>query len=239
MVSEDSDQFRSGLPPVHRLRDLSDLDESCRREMAPSLDELHTRRELLEVRLLRAPKRVLTEKRNDRFHQILAPANDELGHVLAMVVMASVDEDSPAPEEALELLKDANAACALRHRELRRDLVSDSVAFSPRAILLPHEADREASFSVYKADHPATKLDQPFLLIFRIARHIVTIAVRPDRTMSSAGFPGFPAFGQMRTTPLPMWGATKSAADFCTLSWALSRCKRTMSLAAHVTLGRL
>jgi hypothetical protein len=75
---------------------------------------------------------------------------------------------------------------------------------------LPHETDREASFSVYKTDHPSTKLDQPFLLIFRIARHVVTIVnARPDVTMSSAGYPGFPAFGQMRTAPLPVRGATK------------------------------
>ena len=75
---------------------------------------------------------------------------------------------------------------------------------------MPHETNREASFSVYKTDHPATKLDQPFLLIFRIARHVVTIVnAQPDVTMSSAGYPGFPAFGQMRTAPLPMRGATQ------------------------------
>jgi hypothetical protein len=109
--------------------------------MATSLHEVDARRELLEICLLRAPKRVLTEERNDRLRQALAPAHDELSHVLAVVVMASVDEDAATSEEALELLEDANAACALRHRELWRDLVPDSVAFSPDAVLLPHEAD--------------------------------------------------------------------------------------------------
>jgi hypothetical protein len=137
--------------------------------------------------------------------------------------MASVDEDAATSEEALELLEDANAACALRHRELWRDLVPDSVAFSPDAVLLPHEADWEASFSVYKTDHPATKLDQPFLLIFRITRHVVTIVnVQSDGTMSSAGYPGFPAFGQMRTAPFPVRGATKSARTLHMSFWALS-----------------
>jgi hypothetical protein len=39
---------------------------------------------------------------------------------------------------------------------------------------LPNEPDGEASLSVYKADDPATKLGQPFLLIFR-TRHVVTM----------------------------------------------------------------
>ena len=141
MVSEYSDQIRSGFPPIHRLRDLGDLDQSCRREVATSLHEVYARRELLEIRLLRAPKRVLTEERNDRVHQVLATAHDELSHVLAVVVMASVDEDAAASEEALELLEDADATRALRHRELWRDLVADSVAFSPCVVLLPHKAD--------------------------------------------------------------------------------------------------
>ena len=72
-------------------------------------------------------------------------------------------------------MKAVNATRALRDHEVMRDLVSGSVTSSPRAAWLPHEADREASFSVYKTDHPATELDQPFLLVFR-TRHVVTMA---------------------------------------------------------------
>ena len=73
-------------------------------------------------------------------------------------------------------------------------LESGPVASSTPAAWLPHESDREASFSVYKTDHPATKLDQSFLLVFR-TRHVVTIVdAAPDDTaltMSSAGSTGF------------------------------------------------
>jgi hypothetical protein len=50
--------------------------------------------------------------------------------------------------------------------------VAKLVAASARAILLPHETDREASFSAYKPNNPAF-LYQPFLLVFRTVQ-IVT-----------------------------------------------------------------
>jgi hypothetical protein len=70
--------------------------------------------------------------------------------------------------------RDTRRLRRLRDRELVRDLETSLVASPPRTVCLPHEADREASFSVYKTDHPATELDQPFLLVFR-TRHIVTL----------------------------------------------------------------
>jgi hypothetical protein len=70
-----------------------------------------------------------------------------------------------------------DALRALRHRELVRHLVTEPVAGSPGPVLLPDEADGEAPFSVYEADHPATELDQSFLLVFR-TRHVVTIVNR-------------------------------------------------------------
>lgn len=72
-----------------------------------------------------------------------------------------------------------DAAGALRDHEVVRDLESGFVASAPRAAWLPHETDGEASLSVYKTDHPATKLGQPFLLVFR-TRHIVTLDVVSD-----------------------------------------------------------
>jgi hypothetical protein len=70
----------------------------------------------------------------------------------------------------------------LRNRELVRDLAASLVASAVRSVWLPNEPDREASFSVYKTDHPATELDQPFLLVFR-TRHVVTMVnVRADVT---------------------------------------------------------
>jgi hypothetical protein len=66
MASEDSDQIVSGLPSIHRLSDLSDFDETGRRSVRISGDELDTSHELLEVFSLRAPKRMLLEERDDR-----------------------------------------------------------------------------------------------------------------------------------------------------------------------------
>jgi hypothetical protein len=189
IVSEDSDQFVPGLPPVHRLRDLGDLKQARRRDMAPAFDELHTLGKLFEVAALRRPQRMLTEERNHRPGQIVAATNDELGHVLAMVVVSMVDEDASAAEELLEIFERANATHALRNDKPRQNLVAGLVASSSRAVRLPHEADREASFSVYKTDHPATELDQPFLLVVR-TRHVVTVDVLSDDT-SSARYTGF------------------------------------------------
>jgi hypothetical protein len=70
MVSEDSDQLVSGCPSVHRLGDLSDLEQTRRRDVAPLFHELHARGELLEIRLLRRPQRMLAEERNDPSHEI-------------------------------------------------------------------------------------------------------------------------------------------------------------------------
>ena len=85
-------------------------------------------------------------------------------------------------------------------------LIAGLVASSARPVRLPDEADREASFSVYKTNNPA-ELDQPFLLIVR-TRHVVTMVnVLSDGTMSSAGYSEFPAYGQMRTALLPVRGA--------------------------------
>ncbi len=72
----------------------------------------------------------MSKKRNHRSRQILTPVNNELGHVLAMVVVAPVDEDSSTPEEALELLENVDAANALGHDEPWQDLVSELVASS-------------------------------------------------------------------------------------------------------------
>jgi hypothetical protein len=88
----------------------------------------------------------------------------------------------------------------------RRHLIAGLVALPARPARLPDEADREASFSVYKADYPA-KLDQSFLLIVR-TRHVVTIVnAESDVTMSSAGYSEFPAYSQMHTALLPARGA--------------------------------
>jgi hypothetical protein len=182
MASEDSDQVVPGFAVVHRLRDLRDLDETLTGQVSVDGNDLHTTRERFEVVALRGAKRVLPEERDDGPKQLLSTSDVVLAEVLTMVVVPAVHVDAPDSEEALELLETSPAPLALRHDEPVKHLVSGRVASSPRAVWLPHEADREASFSVYETDHPATELDQSFLLVFR-TRHVVTMVdARSDAT---------------------------------------------------------
>ena len=141
--------------------------------------QLDTEGELLEVALLDGSKRMLPKERNDPFEQILSTTNDVAMKVLPVVVMPPVDVHLPHSKELPEVVEAHDARGALRHHEVVGDLVSGCVAGSARSAWLPNETDREASFSVYETDHPATELDQSFLLIFR-TRHVVTVGITSD-----------------------------------------------------------
>ena len=140
----------------------------------------------------------LSNRSSRRFH-------DELAQVLAMIVMARGRVDPADPEEVLQLLQSRTAVHALRHNKPMRHLKAGLVAPAPRPIRLSDEADGEASLSAYKTSNPA-ELNQPFLLV-SCTRHVVTVAPTRDGTRS-AGYPGFPAYSQMRTAQLPARGAT-------------------------------
>ena len=106
-----------------------------------------------------------------------------------MVVVPSVNQYLTHSEELTKFVQARNAFRTLRDREFMSHLIAGSVAFTTSPVWLPDEADGEASFSVYETDHPATELDQPFLLVFR-TRHFVTLGVHSD-AMSSARYTGF------------------------------------------------
>jgi hypothetical protein len=173
MASEDSDEVVPGLAPIHRLSDFGDLNETVPTQMTAVGDQLDAPRELLEVLLLRGPHRMLPEERDDRSQEIHAASHDESVQVLAVVVVATIRHDHAHPEELLKLAETRDARGALRDRKLVGDLIAGPVAASAFAVRLPDKADREASFSVYKTDHPATFLTQSFLLVFCTVR-IVT-----------------------------------------------------------------
>jgi hypothetical protein len=198
LVSEDSDELLSRFPAVHRLRDARNLDQSFNIQMTPHHHKVDTLCELGEVIALRCTQRVTAEKRDDLFHQRRPGIDDELAKMLAMVVVPPVEKNPANPKELPEFLEATDATLALRHDEPMRDLVTGSVALSVPPVRLPNESDGETTFSVYKADHPAALLNQSFLLIVRITRHVVTIVnARPDDTISSAGYPDVPAYGQL------------------------------------------
>ena len=100
----------------------------------------------------------------------------------------------PAPE----------ALRSLSHDESGAPPDSRSCSLAAHAVWLPHEPDGGASLSTHKTDDPASP-DQPFLLIVRITRHVVTtVYVLSTDTVSSAGYPEFPAYGRLhRTESLP------------------------------------
>ena len=182
MASEDSDEVVSGLPSVHRFSDPCNLDHAVDRLVTAGGDELDASHELLEVVTLRCTQWMLLEERNDHFLQLTAPSHDITVQIFAMVVVPPIRDHLTDAEELTKLMEDTDALRALRHRELVSNLVTEPVADSTRPVLLPNKADGEAPFSVYEADHPATELDQPFLLVCR-TRHVVTMVnVRPDAT---------------------------------------------------------
>ena len=141
MVSEDSDQVVSGLPPVHRLRDLGDLDETVDIQMMAGGDELDTPGELLEVLLLRGPHPVLLEERNNRLQQIRATPHDVSVQVLPMIVISGVDQHLADSEELAKRVERVDARRPLRYRELMCDLVAGLVATTAHPIWLPDETD--------------------------------------------------------------------------------------------------
>jgi hypothetical protein len=98
-----------------------------------------------------------------------------------------------------------HALRALRDCGLVSHLTAGLVAAPTRSATLADEADREASFSVYKTNNPAL-LPQPFLLIFRTVRivtaHNQSLGRVPD------GYSGFPAYSQMQSALLPVRWAT-------------------------------
>jgi hypothetical protein len=140
MASEDSEELVSGLAMVHRLRDRRYLDKTLPGQMSVIRNDLHTPSERLEVVSLRGLQWMLLEER-DRLQQVSSASHGVLAEVLAMVVVPTVEVDTPDAEEALELLETGATPLALGYDEPVEHLVAGCVAFAPRAAWLPHEAD--------------------------------------------------------------------------------------------------
>jgi hypothetical protein len=193
--------------------------------VSTSGDDAHAACELLEVVSLRAQQRVPLKERDHRFQEVLPSPHDVSVQMLTVIVVPLVLKHLTDTEELAEPMEARRTTRALRDHELVRDLPAGSVSASTSAAILANESDREASFSVYKTNNPATP-DQSFLLIFRITRHVVTVDTTSD-VISSAGYPGFPANSQMHTARLPARGAANCLQGHSNV------------LFGHVTLGRL
>ena len=104
MVSEDSDQFGSGLPGVHLLSNLDEPHQPLSGLVNSRLDQLNASREPLEVLLLRGVHRMLPEERNHDFQQILPSSHDVAMEMLFVIVVPGVDEDLTDSEELTQFV---------------------------------------------------------------------------------------------------------------------------------------
>jgi hypothetical protein len=155
MASEDSDEVSPGLLSIHRLGDPKDVDQTLAGQVMSFRDHPHAQCETVEVDRLRTAERVGLEERNDPLQKVCPPPNHKTMQVLTMVVVPAIDQHVPHSEELTELLEASKAPRALHNCELVSHLEAGSVAAPPRPALLADEADREASFSVYKTNNPA------------------------------------------------------------------------------------
>src|SRR2546423_1129620 len=151
------------LPPIHCLCNRGDESESLFREVPAGLHEAEDDRKLLEIELFRGSQWTFFEERQDTFHEIAAPLHGEAKHRLAVVVLAVVHDDCPAPEHLTEEFERRPRCGGLRDRELVLDLPART------AQRVTHHRDREAPFAVDEADGPLVST-WPFLLVVRTAR---------------------------------------------------------------------
>src|SRR6266480_7193249 len=155
MASEDSDQVLSRLSVIHRLGDLRDLDEPGHRQVPARVADLDALGESLEVLPLCGTKRVLPKERDDDFKEFVASADDETMQMLLVIVVAAIDRHRAGIEEVAQLLQRIQGTLPLHDHEAMRHLIAVSIATSFSPIGLLDEANGEAAFSIYEADHPA------------------------------------------------------------------------------------
>jgi len=102
MVSEDSDQFGSGLLAVHRLSDFGHFRKSGVRSVYAIVHHAYAHGELLEVALLRRVHWVLFEERNNRLDQIRATSHHVAKQMFGVVVVSPIGNHAAHPEESNE-----------------------------------------------------------------------------------------------------------------------------------------
>ena len=135
-------------------------------EMRSRLHHLQDGGKRLEVGALRGDQWVVFEERNHDLNQLPPPLHGEAQELVAMVVVAPVLDDLPAPEHLLEEFERRPGRRRLGDRELVLDLPAEE------APGVAHDRDRETAFAVDEADDPLLET-WPFLLIARTGR-IVT-----------------------------------------------------------------
>src|SRR4029453_12294943 len=98
-------QVSTPRPPVHPLCDSGDPAEAVLVEMRSRPHHLQDGGERLEVGAFRGDQWICFEERHDDLHQLPPPLHREAKQRVAMVVVALVLDDLPAPEHLLEEFK--------------------------------------------------------------------------------------------------------------------------------------
>jgi hypothetical protein len=151
---------------VHRLRDVSDLDQAFHREMVTLDHQPDHAGKPAELIAFRRSQWVRLEKRNDAVNKITERPDVVAVQVFPMVVVTAVATDTTTSEEQLQLVQYLHAPCSLDHCELRLDLPAEATRW------VPEDRNTEAALAVDEADDPLLE-SWPFLLIGRTGR-IVT-----------------------------------------------------------------
>ena len=118
MASEDSDEIVSRFPPIHRLDNLDDLQQTASGQMVTAGHELDAMSELLKVEPLGRPERVLPEERNDPLQKILSTTYDVAVQVFPVVVRPPVDIHPPHSKEVTQVVQTRDALGTLCHDEV-------------------------------------------------------------------------------------------------------------------------
>ena len=141
-------------------------------EMRSGLHHLQHGGKRLEVGVLCGDQWMRFEERNHDLDQLPPPLHGEAQERVAMVVVAPVLDDLPAPEHLLEEFERRPRRRRLGDRELVLDLPAEE------APGIAHDRDRETAFAVDEADDPLLE-PWPFLLIARTGR----VVTGHDRTL--------------------------------------------------------
>jgi hypothetical protein len=110
--------------------------------MLPIIHQSQDFSELRKIHSLLRLQRMLLEERNDMMIQVIQTANP-ISHSIAVI-----RANHTAPKKLFERVKQLNVSFVLHNCELRKHLESGS------HLRVRINADEEASFSIYKSDHP-------------------------------------------------------------------------------------
>ena len=165
MVSEDS-QDLGWLPIIHRLCDLSDLDEAEPRQVSPLTHQVDDLCELLKVFPLQRSQRIFPEERDDNTPQVCKSTDIIPAEILPVIILPTIHIYLAASEEAAHLIQDSTTTRGLHNHKAGLYLPAHCHASVAK------DRATKAALSVDESDDPSL-VQESFLLVYRIS-HIVT-----------------------------------------------------------------